>query len=335
MQYLDNHKRQADSTVIEVSNLRIADRIPLVVILGPTAVGKTEIAIQLAQSQKGEIISADSRLFYRGMDIGTAKPSRAERDGVPHHLIDIADVNENVSLAVFQAAAHQAIADVHQRGNLPFLVGGTGQYMRAVIDGWDIPKQEPDPALRLVLETWGRKLGAAEIHQRLAILDPQAAALIEPNNLRRTVRALEVIFHTGKRFSQQRQRGSSPYHTYQVGLIRPRTELYARIDARIAAMLQAGFVEEVRTLLEAGYHPDLPSMTAIGYRQIAAYLQGKLSLEEAVMLIKRLSRQFVRRQANWFKLDDPNIHWFQIEPGTLDVIADQIRMFSGILPSES
>lgn len=300
---------------------------PLIVILGPTAVGKTEVAIQLAKRLHGEIISADSRLFYRGMDIGTAKPSLAERARVPHHLIDVADVNETWSLAVFQKAAHQAIVEILGRSHLPFLVGGTGQYIHAITEAWDLPKQKPDTRLRAVLEVWGTNLGAEELHRRLALLDPQAAAVIEPQNLRRTIRALEVIFRTGKHFSDQRRSGQPPYNILLLGLTRPRQELYARIDARIEAMLQVGFVEEVRTLLERGYEQDLPGMSAIGYRQISAYIQGQMSLDEAVVQIKRLTRQFVRRQANWFKQDDPNIHWFQMGPGTATEIEQVTRDF--------
>lgn len=302
---------------------------PLIVILGPTAVGKSEIAIQLAERLDGEIVSADSRLFYRGMDIGTAKPTEVERSRVPHHLIDVAGVDEVWSLAVFQEAAQKTIAGIQAREHLPFLVGGTGQYVRAVTEAWGLPKQEPDPRLRAVLEAWGSALGEAKIHRRLAVIDPQAADVIEPRNLRRTVRALEVIFRTGKRFSDQRRRGISPYKLLLLGLTRPRVELYVRIDARIQAMLDAGFVEEVRDLLGRGYTLDLPAMSAIGYRQIAAYVQGQITLDEVVAQIKRLTRQFVRRQANWFKLDDPNIHWFQVGAGTVEEMEEVIREFLG------
>jgi len=299
--------------------------IPLIVILGPTAVGKTEIAIQLAQRLNGEIVSADSRLFYRGMDIGTAKPSLAERAGVPHHLIDVADPDEVWSLALFQRRAQAAIGDIWQRGKLPFLVGGTGQYIKAIVEGWDIPAVKADPRLRAALELWGQAVGPLGLHARLASLDPAAAARIEPQNIRRTVRALEVIFHTGKRFSEQRKHRPSPYRTLNLGLTRPRPELYARADERLQAMLEAGFVAEVRRLLDAGYSPALPTLSAIGYQQIAAYLQGQISLAEAITQIKRLTRQFIRRQANWFKLDDPTIHWFTVSANTVDEMSAVIR----------
>jgi tRNA dimethylallyltransferase len=301
---------------MQSNNPPAADRPPLVAIVGPTAAGKTEIALQLAERFGGEIVSADSRLFYRGMDIGTAKPTLAERARLPHHLIDVADPDEVWSLAVFQQQAHQAIASIHARRRLPFLVGGTGQYFRLVTQGWSVPPVSPNPRLRQALEAWAEQVGKDGLHARLAVLDPQAAASIDPRNLRRTVRALEVILTTGRRFSQQRQRGASPYRLLVLGLNRPRPELYARIDARVDAMLQAGLVDEVQRLLDRGYSPDLPTLSAIGYREMIAYLQGKLSLEEAAALIKRHTHLFVRRQANWFKPDDPEIRWFVAGPQT-------------------
>jgi tRNA dimethylallyltransferase len=300
---------------------------PVVIILGPTAVGKTEIAIQLAERLGGEIVSADSRLFYRGMDIGTAKPSQADQRRVPHHLIDVAEPDQTWSLALYQEQARQAIAAIHQRGQLPFLVGGTGQYIRAVTHGWEIPAVEPNPALRAALEKWVGDIGKDGLHARLAVLDRTAASNIDPRNLRRTVRALEVIFSTGRRFTEQRQQTSSPYSLLQLGLTRPRAELYARIDARIDEMLAAGLVEEVRGLLESGYSPDLPVLSAIGYREIIAYLQGKMTLEEAVLQIKRSTRIFVRRQANWFKANDPLIQWFQVGADTFSEMAAKIQTF--------
>jgi tRNA dimethylallyltransferase len=305
------------------------DRPPLIVILGPTAVGKTEIAIQLAGRLDGEIVSADSRLFYRGMDIGTAKPTAAEQARVPHHLIDVADPNETWSLVDFQNAARRAIAGIHARQRLPFLVGGTGQYIRAVTEGWQVPPAPPDPQLRAALEAWVAELGAEGLHDRLAILDPGAARQIDYRNVRRTVRALEVILRTGRRFSEQRGRSPSPYETLLLGLSRPRPELFARIDARIEAMLAAGLVSEVQALLAKGYSPELPTLSAIGYREVIAHLQGEITLEEAVVRIKRSTRQFVRRQANWFKETDPDIYWFEADPQALMEMEAEIRRFLG------
>jgi tRNA dimethylallyltransferase len=287
------------------------DRPSLIVLLGPTAVGKTDLAIQLADRLDGEIVSADSRLLYKGMDIGTAKPTPEQRARVPHHLIDVTDPDQPWSLTLYQRAAHEAINGIHARSRLPILVGGTGQYIRAIVNDWRIPKIKPDAPLRHVLENWADEIGSDGLHARLATLDPKAATKIDYRNIRRTIRALEVIFRSGRLFSDQRLYGKSAYNTVQIGISMPRPELYARIDSRIEAMLAAGFVGEVNTLLSRGYAPDLPTFSAIGYREIIDHLLGETTLEQAVTIIKRRTRQFVRRQANWFKEDDPQIHWIQ------------------------
>ncbi len=304
-------------------------RKPLVVILGPTAVGKTEIALQVAERLNGEIVSADSRLFYRGMDIGTAKPGLEERARVPHHLIDVSDPDCPWSLTVFQQRAHEAIADIHARGHLPFLVGGTGQYVRAVIEGWRPPETQPDARLRTALEKWAAEIGGAELHRKLALLDPAAAAVIDLRNVRRTVRALEVILSSGRRFSEQRQKEPSPYDVLLIGLTRPRAELYARVDARIQAMLDAGFEAEVRGLLAKGYSPALPTLSAIGYREMTAYLRGEMSLAEAVAQMKRLTRRYVRQQGAWFREEDESIHWFQVNEATAGQVTALVKEWLG------
>lgn len=283
---------------------------PVVLLVGPTAVGKTALSLALAGELEAEIISADSRLFYRGMDIGTAKPSLAERGDIPHHLIDVADPDETWSLALFQREAKAIIADIQSRGKLPLVVGGTGQYVRAITEGWQVPAQQPDERMRAALESWVAEIGGEALHRRLALLDPTAAAAIDWRNQRRTVRALEVIFNSGRRFSEQRTRGSLPYQYKLIALKRDRTDLYARVDARIEGMLADGFEAEVRALLEEGYAPDAPALSAIGYREMIEYVQGKISLDEAVLLIKRRTRLFVRRQANWFKESDARMRWF-------------------------
>jgi len=294
---------------------------PLLLIVGPTAVGKTELAIRLAERLNSEIVSADSRLFYRGMDIGTAKPTPAEQARVPHHLIDVADPNETWSLAMFQQRAHEIIAEIHAHGRLPLLVGGTGQYVRAVTQGWTPPEVEPDERLRLVLEKLAEDRGKEWLYERLQSLDPEAAAVIDLRNVRRTIRALEVILTTGHKFSAQRGQADSPYDLLTVGLKRPREELYARVDARIDAMFAAGLLDEVRTLLANGYSPELPSMSGIGYRECCQVLSGQMSEEQARVQMKRITRVFVRRQANWFKETDPNIHWFEAgDPEVLEKV---------------
>ncbi len=293
---------------------------PLLTLVGPTAVGKTAAAIHLAQQMDAEIISADSRYFYRGMNIGTAKPDETERAGIPHHLIDVTDPDQPWSLSIFKQEATRIIAEIHARGKLPIVVGGTGQYIYALLQDWQIPNQEPDVRLRDVLEAWGKQIGAEALYQKLGRLDPEAAEVIEWKNMRRTIRALEVILSTGRKFSEQRRQQDSPYSVLTIGLLRPRDELYARIDQRIQWMLANGLVEEVQHLLDLGYSRKLPAMSAIGYREVSAALEGEISMDEAVVLIKRQTRVFVRRQSNWFKENDPNIHWFYFQPGDDDRI---------------
>lgn len=300
-------------------------RPPLILIVGPTAVGKTDLSIELALRLNGEIVSADSRLFYRGMNIGTAKPSAAEMRGVPHHLIDVADPDETWSLAMFQQKAHEAITGIYQRGHLPFLVGGTGQYVRSVTEGWTPPEVEPNPRLRTALEKLVEDRDIYWLHDKLRVLDGMAADQIDPRNVRRTIRALEVIFTTGRRFSAQRSQADALYRVIGIGLKRSREELYQRVDLRIEAMFAQGLVSEVQSLLEKGYSPALPGMSAIGYREAAAVVRGEMSVDEAKKQIKRLTRIFVRRQANWFKETDPNLRWFEAGKSATGQVEGYIR----------
>ncbi len=305
----------------------LENKPPLLILLGPTAVGKTAVSLELAERLGAEIVSADSRLLYRGMDIGTAKPTEQERARLPHHLIDVADPDEVWSLARYLQEAQEAIAAIHARGRLPLMVGGTGQYVRAFVEGWRVPRVEPDSRLRAVLERWAEEIGTQGLYDRLQRLDPQAAARIEPQNLRRTVRALEVILSTGERFSSQREAGESPYRQLLLGLQRPRSELYARVDARIEAMFSVGLVDEVQSLLANGYSPDLPPLSAIGYRQVIEYLRGEITLEEAKTQMRRITRRYIRQQANWFKQDDPRIRWFRARPGVAAEMETVVRAF--------
>ena len=300
-------------------------KFPLILIVGPTAVGKTELAIQLAEKLNGEIISADSRLFYRGMDIGTAKPSSEELTRVPHYLIDIVNPDETLSLAVFQEKAKNIIADIHTRGKLPFLVGGTGQYIRAVTQGWTPPEVTADERMRGVLEKLVEERGLNWLHDRLSQIDPESAAKIDARNVRRTIRALEVILTTGRKFSEQRGQSESPYQLITIGLNRPREELYQRVDERIDLMFANGLVDEVKGLLARGYPPTLPSMSAIGYRECVSVAKGLLTVEQAKVEMRRVTRIFVRRQANWFKESDPNIMWFKVKNGVGQEIENKIR----------
>jgi tRNA dimethylallyltransferase len=285
---------------------------PIIVIIGPTASGKTEVAIKLARQFNGEIISADSRQFYEQMDIGTAKPTNAEMMLAKHHLINVAQPEEIWSLAMFKDAALGCIKDIQERKKLPFIVGGTGQYIWGLIEGWTIPSEPVDQTLRLCLEDWSRELGPEGIHHVLARLDPQAGEIVQVENVRRSIRALEVIFSSGRRFSEQRLKQPPEGMQFIIlGIHWERPALYQRVDMRIEMMMSIGFVEEVRSLLDSGIDPNSPALSAIGYREITGYLTGKHSLDDAVMLMKRNTRQYIRRQANWFKPDDPRITWFE------------------------
>lgn len=300
---------------------------PLVAIVGPTCVGKTETSIYLAEKFKGEIISADSRTFYIGMDIGTAKPSKEELARVPHHLINIAFPDNTLNLAIFQNNAKAAIAEVYSRNHIPFLVGGTGQYIRAVVYNWSPPSISPNPILREILEKLAENQGNDFLQNALQLLDPEAAKNIDPRNIRRTIRALEVIFISGRQFSIQRRENTPWYRLITIGLIRSREDLYKRIDMRIEKMFTEGFVDEVRILLEQGYSSELPSMSAIGYRECARVISGELSEKQAIEEIKRKTRIFVRRQANWFKPSDQNIHWFNISENNFSAIENYVEGF--------
>ncbi len=283
----------------------------LVVLLGQTAVGKTALSLELAQALKGEIISADSRLFYRGMAIGTAKPTPAEQAQVPHHLIDLCNPDETITLGDYQQRAYQTIKFVLANGRLPILVGGTGQYIKAVVEGWGIPKVPPQPKLRAALA----RLPGPELARWLAALDPEAAQKYDPRNLRRVIRALEVTLVAGRPISELQRKTPPPYRICQIGLTRPREELYARIDARVEQMMAKGLLDELKTLRDLGYGRSLPSMSGLGYRQLWAYLEGEMSLDEAVERIKFETHRFARHQANWFSKDDPAITWFKMGEG--------------------
>jgi tRNA dimethylallyltransferase len=306
----------------------------LVVILGPTAVGKSEVALQLAQEFSGEIVSADSRQIYRGMDIATAKPTRAEQALVPHHLIDIVNPDQELTLADFQQQAYAAIDAIFARGRLPLLVGGTGLYIRSVVDGYHIPRVPPNMARRAELE----QMPALELYARLKSLDPTAAQAILPTNTRRVIRALEVIEGSGAPMSAQQKREPLPYPITQIGLTLTRPLLYARVDARIEKMIEQGLVDEVRGLVERGYSFNLPSMTGLGYREIGAYVRGELTLDEAVALLKSNTRKFIRHQANWFRPTDPRIYWFDLAAqdygAVREFVAQKVRRSFGYEDAE-
>lgn len=296
------------------------------VIVGPTAVGKTELSIKLAKQIAGEIISADSRLFYRGMDIGTAKPSKAEMAEIPHHLVDCANPQDIWSLAIYRQRVNECIEDIISRNRIPIIAGGTGQYIRAVTQGWVLPIQPPNDKLRSALQAWSEDIGSEAIYAKLKIIDPMAAAEIDSTNVRRTIRALEVIFLTGKLFSEQRQKAEPLHQFWIIGLNRPRNELYERIDQRIEEMFALGLVEETRGLIDQGISINHPNLSAIGYREVGDYLNNAIDLNQAKALMKKKTREFVRRQRNWFKPDDPNIHWYDMSDETLKYILNDLRI---------
>jgi tRNA dimethylallyltransferase len=279
---------------------------PLLVLVGPTAVGKTDLSLYLARRFNGEIVSADSRLFYRGLNIGTAKPAEVERTAIPHHFIDICAPDETLTLAEYQEQAYTTIEAIHRRGRLPILVGGTGQYVLAVAEGWGIPRVPPQPQLRQILQ----RLGGPELHRWLRYLDPEKGTEIHPNNLRRVIRALEVTLVSGRPISHLQRKKTPPYAICWLGLYREREELYARIDARVEQMMAAGLLAEVKGLQAAGYGWLLPSMSGLGYRQLLDYLAGELTLAEAVERIKFETHRLARQQDTWFRRDDERITWF-------------------------
>ena len=294
---------------------------PLIVLLGQTAVGKTALSLKLAQELNGDIISADSRLFYQGMDIGTAKPTPAEQAIAPHHLIDLCQPDETITLGEYQRRAYQTIDFVLANGRLPIIVGGTGQYVKAVVEGWGIPEVPPHPQLRDALA----QIPGPELARWLAALDPAAAAKHDPRNLRRVIRALEVTLVSGRPISELQRKTLPPYRICQIGLARPREELYARIDARVDQMMAAGLLDELKKLRDLGYGRSLPSMSGLGYRQLWAYLDGEMTLDEAVERIKFETHRFARHQANWFKRDDPAIHWFTMGDGVETAVLQHIN----------
>lgn len=285
---------------------------PLVILTGPTAVGKTALSIRLAKEIGAEIISADSMQVYKQMDIGTAKIMPEEMQGVPHHLVDCFMPDEPFNVVVFQQEAKKAIAGIYERGHLPLIVGGTGFYIQAVLNDIVFSENEDDHSYRRSLEAVAKtEDGAAALYERLCRLDPEAARAIHPNNVKRMIRALEYHQQTGEMISEhnaaQRQR-TSAYNSAYFVLNMPRPQLYERIEARIDQMMDQGLLEEVRRLKGAGYSRSLVSMQGLGYKQLLAYLDHELTIDEAVSLIKRDTRRFAKRQLTWFRRE-PDVYW--------------------------
>ena len=301
----------------------------LLAIVGPTGVGKSELALRLAQTFDGEIVSADSRQVYRHMDIGTAKPTREELALVPHHLLNVISPDENFSLGKYHQLAYDAITDIQRRNKLALLIGGSGLYAWSVLEGWGIPQVPPDPELRRSLEQRAAELGKDKLYQELAAVDPLAAQKIDPRNVRRTIRALEVHKIAKVPFSQLQNKQSLPFNALIIGLTANREELYHRIDRRVDEMIERGLVAEVEKLMNMGYDFNLPAMSGIGYKEIGMFLRGELTLAAAIQQIKFETHRFVRHQYSWFRLKDDRIRWFDIRDSVGSKITALLTEFTG------
>lgn len=297
------------------------DQPPLVVICGPTATGKSDAGVLLAERLDGEVISADSMLVYRGMDIGTAKPAPSEMRGIRHHLIDIVEPDQEYNAALFQEQARAIIADIKKRQKLPVLVGGTGLYIGAVIDEYDFSGARGSENYRKDLLREAEEHGTSKLHERLRQIDPGTASKLHPNDKRRIIRALEVYKYTGMPISSFHRIGQSRKSVYNLlmfGLVLEREKLYKRIEQRVDRMIQEGLVEEVRGLLNKGLSTELSSMRGLGYKEIIKYLEGEMPLDQAVDILKRNTRRFAKRQMTWFRRDN-RIKW--LNPDEVDVPA--------------
>ncbi len=301
----------------------------LVTIVGATATGKSDLAARLAERFGGEIVNADPQLAYRGMDVGTAKPSPEIRARVPHHLIDVLDPDGTMTLGAYLDLAHEAMEDILARGRIVWLVGGTGQYVWSVVEGWRVPRVPPQPDLRRELET----LGPDALERELRRVDPASAERIDARNVRRIIRALEVYRVTGRPLSEWATKRPPGFTSLIIGLWLDRDELYRRIDTRVDAMINSGLEREVRDLLARGYSCDLPAMRSIGYKEMCAAIEGRLTLAEAAERIKTETHRLSRHQRNWFRRADPRITWIDVTArDPLDEAGSAIER-SGLLAS--
>lgn len=288
---------------------------PMIILTGPTAVGKTDLSIQLAKVINGEIISADSMQVYRHMDIGSAKVTPEEMDGVPHHLIDVLEPEEEFNVVVFQKLAKEALTGIYERGHIPIIVGGTGFYIQALLYDIDFTENDGDTAIRRELEKLAQTQGAGCLHQMLQEIDPESAAAIHQNNVKRVIRAIEFYRQTGKKISlhnEQEREKQSPYQFLYYVLDTDRKILYERIDRRVDLMMEHGLVDEVKHLADMGCTRDMVSMQGLGYKEILDYLSEEISLEEAVYILKRDTRHFAKRQITWFKRER-DVRWLELE----------------------
>lgn len=305
---------------------------PVLIVVGPTAVGKTKFSLRLAEKLQAEIISADSMQVYKGMDIGTAKAGREEQKRVKHHLIDVVDPDQSFNVANYVSLAEKVLADLKARNKTALLTGGTGLYIDALIDGFLFPDSEADPKLRAELAAQAKK-DPLSLHNRLKEVDAKSARRIHPNDHRRLVRALEVYLRTGEPISvlqEKKAQEERPYNPLYIGLNRRRPELYARINKRVDEMIALGLIEEVQGLLQA--YPEQPTaLQALGYKEIAWYLQGKMSLAEAIELLKRDTRRYAKRQLSWFRRNK-KIHWFNVSKiSEEEILAESSRLWQAAI----
>ena len=303
----------------------------MIAIVGPTAVGKSELALHLAHYFPVEIISADSRQVYRYMDIGTNKPTLAERASVPHHVIDVVEPDESFSLAMYHQLAMEARKAIQQKGKLPLLVGGSGLYVWSLVEGWKIPRVPPDQQLRRKLELRAERDGSHSLYQELQDIDPVAAAKINPGNTRRLIRALEIYHATGQPPSQLQRKEAPDFPILVIGLTQERCELYKKINWRVDRMIQSGLVEEVEQLLKKGYSFSLPSMSGIGYKEIGQFLRGEMTLPESIDKIKYETHRLARHQYAWFRLGDSRIHWFDTSEAKAKASTVDLKKVKGLI----
>jgi tRNA dimethylallyltransferase len=301
----------------------------VIAIVGATAIGKSDLALRLAQHFPLEIISADSRQVYRYMDIGTSKPSPGERAAVPHYIIDVVDPDEDFTLAMYHRLAIEALGSIERKGKSPFLVGGSGLYVWSLVEGWIIPQVPPDPKLRRELEARAEQGDSQGLYHELEEADPAAAAKISPHNIRRVVRALEIYHATGRRPTELQSKQEPGFSTLIIGLTCERSQLYRRIDLRVDNMIKKGLIEEVEELVKKGYSPSLPSMSGIGYAQIVQFLRGEMTLPEAVDRMKYETHRLARHQYAWFRLSDSRIHWFDVDE--TEIKASTVNKAKGLI----
>lgn len=296
------------------------ERRPLVILTGPTAVGKSELSVLLAERIGGEIISADSMQVYRGMDIGSAKITKEQMRGIPHHLLDILEPSEEFNVVLFQQKAKQAMDGIYERGHIPILVGGTGFYIQAVLYDIDFTENDEDTACRIKLEKYAEEHGNKALYEKLREVDPKACESIHENNVKRVIRALEFHEKTGQKISEHNEterNKQSPYNFAYFVLNDDREKIYQNIDKRVDEMLRQGLEQEVLTLFQKGYTQKMVSMQGLGYKEMLSYLQGECSLEEAVYIIKRDTRHFAKRQLTWFRRER-NVIWIDKQKWAYD-----------------